>query len=303
MRGKMVGSYPGMNPSALIGSYNGGLQSYDGGKGVLLDGISNIAAVFSLRKLSSSYSGSCIRIRRNQDDVETNINFNAYGIVDVQAINNFLAASSPASTTAFVVTWYDQSGNALDATQTTAANQATFNATTAGGKPGMVLDGTNDSFQLPSGLYTLPSGNNTIMAVSKLGAEAGRIEALINFREVGVENKCYLLYNPTAGQVDYRSNNGTAGAASSGNTNTDLNIITAQRNGVNCSVTVNNDNEGTSTDGADSTGIDDANIGTIAGVLANITLAELILFDAAISSGSVSSIQANQSSYFGITLA
>ena len=83
----------------------------------LLDLYPSAAAAYSLRKLRTAYTGSAIRVRRSSDNTEQNIGF----------VNNQLDTSSLTSfcsgTNGFVTTWYDQSGNGYNATQTTAANQ------------------------------------------------------------------------------------------------------------------------------------------------------------------------------------
>jgi hypothetical protein len=56
-------------------------------------------------------------VRRSSDNAEQNIGFVA-GNLDTASLTTFCAA-----TNGFVTTWYDQSGNARNATQTTAANQ------------------------------------------------------------------------------------------------------------------------------------------------------------------------------------
>ncbi|MCC6370570.1 MAG: T9SS type A sorting domain-containing protein [Bacteroidia bacterium] len=76
-------------------------------------------AMFSLRKLSCAYSGNCIRIRSSAVGSPTaDIGFTAVGDIDTVAMKAFVGANS-----AFVTIWYDQSGNARNATQATTANQ------------------------------------------------------------------------------------------------------------------------------------------------------------------------------------
>jgi hypothetical protein len=43
----------------------------------LLDTYSGAAVAYSLRKLSSTYNGSAIRVRRSSDNTEMNIGFNS----------------------------------------------------------------------------------------------------------------------------------------------------------------------------------------------------------------------------------
>jgi hypothetical protein len=72
---------------------------------------------FSLRKLRTAYSGNCIEVRRSSDNTSQVIGFvNNY--VDTAAIKTFVGAGN-----GFIRTWYDQSGNANNGTQTTAGSQ------------------------------------------------------------------------------------------------------------------------------------------------------------------------------------
>jgi hypothetical protein len=83
----------------------------------LLDLYPNSAAAYSVRKLTGTYTGNAIRVRRSSDNTEQDIGFSS-GNLDTTALTTFCSG-----TNGFVTTWYDQSGNARNATQTTAANQ------------------------------------------------------------------------------------------------------------------------------------------------------------------------------------
>lgn len=85
---------------------------------LLLDQFTNSAAAYSLRKLRTAYTGSAIRVRRSSDNAEQNIGFNISNQLDTSSLTSFCGGGN-----GFVTTWYDQSGNALNATQTTAGNQ------------------------------------------------------------------------------------------------------------------------------------------------------------------------------------
>jgi len=86
--------------------------------GLLLDQFGGAAAAYSVRKLSGSYSGSALRVRRSSNNEEQDIGFDSNGNLDTSALTTFVGAND-----GFVTTWYDQSGNGNDATQSTAANQ------------------------------------------------------------------------------------------------------------------------------------------------------------------------------------
>jgi hypothetical protein len=108
----------------------------------LLDDYSGAAAAYSLRKLRSAYTGSAIRVRRASDNTEQDIAF-VSNVLDTSSLTTFCSG-----TNGFVTTWYDQSGNGRNATQTTAANQpqivSSGSVITKGSKPTLDFDGTND---------------------------------------------------------------------------------------------------------------------------------------------------------------
>jgi len=87
----------------------------------LLDQYPNAAAAYSVRKLRSAYTGSAIRVRRSSDNTEQDIGFTALGNLDTSSLLSFVGTGG--TDNGFVTTWYDQSGNARNATQSTAANQ------------------------------------------------------------------------------------------------------------------------------------------------------------------------------------
>lgn len=84
----------------------------------LLDQYPGAAAAYSTRRLSSTYAGSAIRVRRSSDDAEADIGFTSTGDLDTAALLAHVGASD-----GFVRTLYDQSGNGRDREQPTAVAQ------------------------------------------------------------------------------------------------------------------------------------------------------------------------------------
>jgi hypothetical protein len=117
---------------------------------LLLDLYPNASSALSLRKLSSSYTGPAIRVRRSSDNTEQDIGF-VGGVVDTASLLSFVGAGS-----GFVRTWYDQSGNLKNGEQATNANQPQIVdlgvVNLANGKPSLVFDGINDSLVI--NIYT-----------------------------------------------------------------------------------------------------------------------------------------------------
>jgi len=85
--------------------------------GYLLTDYSGAAAAYSLRLLRDIYVGSAIRVRRASDNTERNIGF-VNNELDTASLETFCSG-----TNGFVTTWYDQSGNAANAANATAAEQ------------------------------------------------------------------------------------------------------------------------------------------------------------------------------------
>lgn len=83
----------------------------------LLDLYTGAIGAYSLRLLDNDYAGACIKVRRSSDDAELDIGF-VNGYLDDITLLTFAGVGD-----AFIVTWYDQSGNGRNATQTTPANQ------------------------------------------------------------------------------------------------------------------------------------------------------------------------------------
>jgi hypothetical protein len=143
------------------------IQSFVG----LLDTYPNAAVAYSIRKLRAAYTGNAIRVRRSSDNAEQNIGFDGSGNLDTTALTSFCSG-----TNGFVTTWYDQSGNANNATQSTAANQpqivsgGTILTQTGLGssKPILRFDGTNDSF----GFTTITAPQFTSFYPSKKAVNA-----------------------------------------------------------------------------------------------------------------------------------
>lgn len=106
----------------------------------ILDDYSGAVAAYSLRLLSSTFSGNAIRIRRASDNAEVNIGFISNSL-DEATINSFCSG-----TNCFVTTWYDQSGNGYNASNATALSQPKIYDSVTGlieldSKPSVFFDG------------------------------------------------------------------------------------------------------------------------------------------------------------------
>jgi hypothetical protein len=108
--------YKGIQVSTNLGQY-GITAPQSTSAPLLLDLYSGASAAYSVRKLSSTYTGSALRVRRSSPSAEQDIGFVGEDL-DIASLLTFVGAGD-----GFVVTWYDQSGNGNNATKTTAADQ------------------------------------------------------------------------------------------------------------------------------------------------------------------------------------
>ncbi|WMW77319.1 putative Ig domain-containing protein [Flavobacterium sp. 20NA77.7] len=157
-----------------------------------LTGINNTTAnvAYSLRKLSSSYTGAAIRVRRSSDNAEQNIGFDMSGNLDQSALTAFVGSGN-----GFVTTWYDQSGKGKNVTQTTNANQPKIvsNGTiiTRNGKPMMNFEsGTSARLVNTSTTSTLPVSMVNVAGVDRVSSSE------FNFASIGGSNGlCLRIQN------------------------------------------------------------------------------------------------------------
>lgn len=116
-----------------------------------LDAYPNAAVAYSLRKLRVGYTGNAIRVRRSSDNTEQDIGFTSAGLLDTSALLTFCGSGN-----GFVRTWYDQSGNGIDSTQTNLSSQpqivSSGSVLTRNSRPTMVFDGVNDKLATASAL-------------------------------------------------------------------------------------------------------------------------------------------------------
>lgn len=162
---------------------------------LLLDIYPNAAVAYSLRRLSSTYTGNLIRVRRSSDNTEQNIGYDANNVLDTAALLSFVGVGN-----GFVTTWYDQSGNGNNATQTTALNQpqivSSGSLLTINSKPCLTLSINNAGFTLGSTISVGASSYNSF--VGKKDVAGNMLRALTSIAADGYklmnsyDNKYYI---------------------------------------------------------------------------------------------------------------
>lgn len=142
----------------------------------VLDGISNVAAAYSLRKLLSAYAGSAVRVRRSSDSTEQDVGFASDGEFDSSAFSSFVGGG-----TGYVKTWYDQSGNGRDVTQATTGNQPSIALSVVNSKSIIRFNGTSSTL-VASSAFIVSSANAMIIT-------------LASFDYPGIDSDNYLAGN------------------------------------------------------------------------------------------------------------
>ena len=179
---------------------------------LLLDFYPNSAAAFSLRKLRNAYSGSAIRVRRASDNTEQDIGFQVNGDLNTTTLTSFCSG-----TNGFVTTWYDQSGNSRDATQTTAANQPQIvnsgSVILENTKPTLQFDGSNDLFNITNKPLT---GATSFSIFSIVNVQTANTFEMIFSQTDGVANngRLEIRRNSTNDRLQYLGNDSVSSSMS-----------------------------------------------------------------------------------------
>lgn len=141
----------------------------------VLDNISKSPTVaYSIRKLSKTYHGFCLRVRRSSDNASLDIGFDTNGELDTATMLAFVGNAN-----GFVSIWYDQSGNQNNLTQVTQIYQPKIINSgvliTSNGKPFIGFYGTpytgNYNHMDVSGGQVVT--NAQLIIVNKFGSVAG----------------------------------------------------------------------------------------------------------------------------------
>ena len=131
---------------------------------LLLATYTNAEFAFSIRKLRTAYTGPCMRVRRSSNNDELDVYFDGNGDLDTTSLLAFTGTGD-----GFVRTFYDQSGNSIDAEKTATSSQpqivngGVVNVDANNGKPIIVDREQQEMFSLSPSGYT----NSTFIHVSR----------------------------------------------------------------------------------------------------------------------------------------
>lgn len=145
-----------------------------------LDSLSSSAA-YGLRLLRTAYAtpSKIIKVQRTSDNSQSDIGLVNCSL-DTTTLNTFCA-----STTCFVTTWYDQSGNNANVTQATFANMPQILTGQQNGHPALVFNGTSDEL---TGTLAASVQFGTFVAVGKTGSSFAASQYMANVANALTDN-------------------------------------------------------------------------------------------------------------------
>ena len=127
----------------------------------LLDQFGGASAAYSLRRLRTGYTGAAVRVRRSNDNAESDFTS--------EEVANGVLSTWVGANTGFVTTWYDQSGNGRNATQSTASQQPKIVVNgvveSLNGQPATLWDGTGAGYSLASTVNITTASSISFIAV------------------------------------------------------------------------------------------------------------------------------------------
>jgi hypothetical protein len=202
-----------------------------------------------------------------------------------------------------LATWGDKSSNGNSPTAA-GGDRPLFEVNQLNGLPTINFDG-GDQMDLPSGLFSIPNGNNTIFIVSQRATESGSLETLISLSDSTAADY-FMIYSSVVGTVSFKSRDGAAGTlANAGNTLTDYNIYRGRRSGTTQALAVNGAAEVTNSSGVSSAGIDSGDIGAsnADNIMLTGNIGEIIIYDRSLSAAEYGQVETYLSNKWGIAIA
>jgi hypothetical protein len=271
------------------------------GRSTLPGAYSGLAAAYSLRKVSASYSGNAIDVRRDSDNTTSSIGFNATGVLDTGTLLAFVTGSANTGS-GFVAQWYDQSGNGRHATQTATSSQplivSSGSLITENSKPALrfIIDNSS-SLSLPGSPL---SGSNAfgLYAVANF-LSANPFEML--YAEGTTGNPVEIRRNNVFNTLQWITGDGTFPTGTASIDNRQI-LVTINRNPlVSNTAFVNGVLDATLTTGSDSIASTTASIGKRTdGYYFDGTIQEMSFFTGSAASSSRALIENNINNYYNI---
>ena len=174
-----------------------------------LSSIANIKGAWGTRLLRQAYTGPCFTVRRSTDNATSNVYVNHQGYACIDAAFTTTLRSWLGTNTAYISTWYDQSGAGNNGTQTNTAYQPYFTADVNSYVASLYITFPNNCyFDLPNS--TIPDGNKNYTLFVHHAAITGVTHAAFIGAGIGSNNQALNLRSDgTTGYWNYWWSNDT----------------------------------------------------------------------------------------------
>jgi hypothetical protein len=255
-----------------------------------LDLVPGAVVAYSMRAMTAGSTANAIRLRESGGDTEQTFAL-ANNTVDLSAVSAFLGAND-----GFSRTWFDQSGNGKDSTQTTAGFQPQWVTSVMNSRPGFISAG--GSWDIPE--LTFAGHGITVFAVIKTpGASAGN--TIFAVEPTQSSDYIYVEF-ASSSQCDFYDGTQGCGASYSGGLDAATSYVadgawefgshSLRFNGA-------SQNQGSDFD----SGVPDT-ITRVAALSPNsgVTICELIVYDGKKSDADRLAVRQNIAAYYGLTL-
>lgn len=210
-------------------------------------------------------------------------------------------AATVINTAGAVSQWSDKSGRGNHATQGTGAQQPLTGSRTINSKNAILFDGTDDNLILPPALYTLPNGDNTILAVFQLDTGGDSTQRIYNAQDAG-SGRHFIGYANTPGFSGSNTATGAGAPVETWTKDTSINIGLFRRNGTSATANRAGGSGSTNSNGSSFT----ATQSLIGGQTSSTNrfkgaLAELLMFSRALSNAEINGLAAYLTREWGPT--
>lgn len=254
----------------------------------ILDYLPVATCAYGFRKMTGSYDGYCVRLRRSDGDIK-DFGFD-FENLDTDAVSSW--ASGSALT---IQTMYDISGNGYDMSQNTLANQPDFIMSNTGSKPAMFFDGDD----LLTSSVAIEFASASPYSQMYVGYEYGATNYLLCFGGPATTYGAAMMFN--ADGVIYEAGEGGAISWNSGSKASIPTIMSSQRNPSNQVIQYYNTTSNNS--GTLATGISIFAIGgkyASSWVYCTGYISECVLFSAYLSSDQMTILRNNMNQRYNI---
>ncbi len=223
-----------------------------------------------------------MKLRIGGTDIYTVSTASVTAITTVETLTNTYVASAMALDR--ISQWNDTSGRGNHVTRASGLTCPVFNPNKLNGRAVATGDGVS-SFDIPSTLFTIPNGANTLFVVANT-SDTGNIQRMLYMRNASAAG--YSLLYHSASSTAIRFLNAASGTpfVTLNATKTNFNIFMGRRSGTTEAIAVNNGVETSDTNATSDSGVTSAllmagNAGTTQQLFGNI--AKVILYNRSLS--------------------